>query len=227
MIRLRIVAEGHSEERFCKRILIPYLANFNVFASVSKIETSSSRKRPDIRFKGGLPSYKHLRKDILNYLQCDKSSDLRVTSFVDFFHLPSDFPGIMTKPNADKDVQIGHLEEALADDIHDARFISYIQKHEFETFLFVDIRCLRKLYPEHLSKIGRIAKEAEGLSPEEVNGGDLTSPSNRIIAEIPEHRSNKPNAVSVLENIGLPTIRCRCPHFDAWVSRLETLATLQ
>lgn len=224
-MRLRIVAEGHSEERFCKRMLIPHLANFNVFASVSKIETSSSRKRPDIRFKGGLTSYKHLRKDILNYLLCDKSPELRVTSFVDFFHLPLDFPGIKLVPNSDRDAQIGYLEKSLADDICDVRFVPYVQKHEFETFLFVDIGRLQMLYPSHLAKIARIAKDAAGLQPEDVNGGNLTSPSNRIIAEIPEHRSNKPNAVSVLEKIGLPNIRSRCPRFNAWVSMLETLAT--
>lgn len=225
MKRLRIVAEGHSEERFCKRILIPYLANFEVFASVSKIETSSLRNRPDVRFKGGLPSYAHLKKDILNYLRGDSSSELRVTSFVDFFHLPSDFPGIKTMPNSDKDAQICHLEKSFRDDIDDARFLPYIQKHEFEAFLFVDIERLRMLYPSHLAKIARIAKGAIGLAPEDVNGGDLTSPSNRIMGEIPEHRRNKPNAVSVLEKIGLPNIRSQCPRFNAWVSMLEKLAT--
>lgn len=225
MIRLRIVAEGHSEERFCKRMLIPHLANFGVFASVSKIETSSLRNRPDVRFKGGLPNYAHLKKDILNYLCSDSSSELRVTSFVDFFHLPSDFPGINVMPDSDRDTQIAHLEKSLSDDIGDVRFLPYIQKHEFETFLFVDIQRLRILYPSHLAKIARIAKGAAGMSPEDVNGGDQTSPSNRIMGEIPEHGRNKPKAVSVLEKIGLPNMRSQCPHFNAWVSMLETLAS--
>ena len=224
MIRLRIVAEGHSEERFCKRILIPHLANYGVFASVSKIETSSLRNRPDVRFKGGLPNYAHLKRDIMNYLNGDKSSDLRVTSFVDFFHLPPDFPGIGEMPNSDRDAQIVHLEKSLADDIGDSRFMPYIQKHEFETFLFVDIDRLRMLYPSYLAKIARIARGAAGLSPEDVNGGDCTSPSKRIMNEIPEHGRNKPNAVSVLEKIGLPSIRSVCPRFNKWISALENMA---
>lgn len=224
MIRLQIVAEGDSEERFCKRMLIPHLAGFSVFAYVSMVTTSTMRGRPDVRFKGGLPRYAYLRKDVQNYLCANSSSDFRVTSFVDFFHLPSDFPGIKSLPDAERDVQVRYLEDALAKDIGDARFIPYIQKHEFEAFLFVDIEKLIALHPSCRAKIARIARAADGIAPEDINGGDTTSPSNRIIKEIPEHRSNKPNAVSVLEEIGLPRLRMACPHFNSWLLGLEKLA---
>jgi hypothetical protein len=223
VIRLQIVAEGQAEERFCKRMLIPHLGHFQVFANVSMIETSTRHRRPDIHFKGGFVTYEHLRKDTVNFLRGDSADDFRVTTFVDFFHMPSDVPGYATMPAGETDAKIRHLEAALADDIGDTRFLPYIQKHEFEAFLFVDMDRLVELYPGHAAKVDRIKRAAAGVAPEDVNGGDNTSPSNRILAVFPEHERNKPRAVDVLEGIGLERIRNACPHFDAWVRQMEGL----
>lgn len=224
MINLRIVAEGDSEEAFCKRLLIPHLYSAGVFATVSKVETSHLRRRPDVKFKGGVTTYEHVKRDIRNFLVHDSRPDLRVTTFIDYFHLPSDFPGKATeRPNMTKDERIAHLESALGADISDARFLPYIQKHEFETFMFVDMSRLVQLYPGHECKVDRIARGAQGLAPEDVNGGDYSSPSMRIMAEFREHERNKPRIVPILEQIGLPTLRSNCPHFNSWVTALENM----
>mgnify|MGYP002623297454 CR=1 FL=1 len=227
MIRLQIVAEGHAEERFCKRMLIPHLAQFEVFANVSMIETSTRHRRPDIHFKGGFVTYSHLRKDVLRFVRGDSAEDFRVTTFVDFFHIPSDMPGYSTMPSFGADAQIRHLETALAADIGDARFLPYIQKHEFEAFLFVDMARLVELYPGHEAKVDRIKRTANGVPPEDVNGGNDTSPSNRIISEFREYERNKPKSVDVLEGIGLNQIRSACPHFDGWVRQMESLNAMR
>ena len=47
----------------------------------------------------------------------------------------------------------------------------------------------------------------------------------RIIAEVPAYRGLKVSAGPRLaKSLGLPAIRQRCPHFDAWLTRLEKLA---
>jgi hypothetical protein len=61
-------------------------------------------------------------------------------------------------------------------------------------------------------------------SPELINDGNQTAPSKRIIAEIPQYEGAKTTVGPQLaELIGLKEIRRKCPHFDAWISRLERL----
>src|SRR6266446_415598 len=62
----------------------------------------------------------------------------RYTSVPDHvYKLPTDFPGFAQVKNfADPYQKVTHLEERLAADIADSRFIPYIQLHEFEGLLF-------------------------------------------------------------------------------------------
>ena len=58
-------------------------------------------------------------------------------------------------------------------------------------------------------------------SPEEINEGEQTHPAARILRQFPEYQKvqHGPQAVA---RIGLPRIRQQCPHFDQWLSKLET-----
>jgi Domain of unknown function (DUF4276) len=54
--------------------------------------------------------------------------------------------------------------------------------------------------------------------------GPQSAPSKRIMAQIPEYEDAKTVVgPQVAELIGLDTIRAKCPHFNAWLSRLEML----
>lgn len=60
---------------------------------------------------------------------------------------------------------------------------------------------------------------------EKIDEEATTAPSKRIINHVPIYdrlkvRVGAPAAAA----IGLPRLRAKCPHFNAWVSRLETLA---
>ena len=74
--------------------------------------------------------------------------------------------------------------------------------------------------------VDSLVKLASGFaSPELINEGDHTAPSKRIIAVIPEYKKEKATAGPlVAQKIGLTRLRERCPHFDAWLTRLEKLA---
>jgi hypothetical protein len=75
--------------------------------------------------------------------------------------------------------------------------------------------------------IRRLEKLARSTPPEEINDGETTAPSKRIASQIPEYEAVKPSAgPQIVQAIGLATVRSKCPHFDAWVKRLENLGQL-
>ena len=61
-------------------------------------------------------------------------------------------------------------------------------------------------------------------TPEKIDDGQHTAPSKRIINEIPEYKHAKATAGPIIANeIGLPTMRRKCPHFNEWLAKLEQL----
>lgn len=142
----------------------------------------------------------------------------------DLYRLPKDFPGL-TDMDRDPYRRIELLERRFAEDIDDSRFVPHLQLHEFEALLFSDIRLLRSEFPAATREVGRL-QEATALfeSPELIDDGPATSPSRRIIAEIPAYEGLKVSAgPQVAANIGLPTLRNKCRHFDTWLTKLEAL----
>jgi hypothetical protein len=217
MIReLIIIAEGYSEEEFVKNLIRPYLNQFGI-VSVTPIKVSSG---PGL--KGGIRkgSYSKLRKDAQRYLL--ETNDTLVTTFIDYYHLPKDFPGyseaMIKNPTIER---IKYLENAMKDDISPRRFIPYIQMHEFEALLFTDIRGFKEL-PEvnsnHLDKIQEILNVYQ--NPEEINDGNDTSPSNRLINIIKSYNKILYGSYIPLVN-GFNTILQKCPRFNQWIENLR------
>ncbi len=61
-------------------------------------------------------------------------------------------------------------------------------------------------------------------SPERID--DQEPPSKRIIAAIPEYEGMKVSAGPLVAmKIGLDLLRNRCPHFDEWICKLESLVS--
>ncbi len=91
MTRLIIIVEGQTEEGFCKDLLVPHLAQFNVFAGVTIVQTRDKRTGAT-RGKGG-GSWKRWRTHIVNTLDQQFQDDVRFTTMFDVYGLPLDFPG--------------------------------------------------------------------------------------------------------------------------------------
>jgi len=51
--------------------------------------------------------------------------------------------------------------------------------------------------------------------PENINGGERTSPSKRILALEPEYGKTS-TGISILQEVGLAAVLDRCPVFAAW-----------
>jgi hypothetical protein len=94
--------------------------------------------------------------------------------------------------------------------------------HEFEGLLFSDCDALSR-------GIGRpdLQRQFESVrrqfaTPEEINDSPDTAPSKRMESIVPGYEKPLLGILAVLE-IGLVRIRAECPHFDGWLSQLESL----
>jgi len=223
--RLYITAEGQTEERYAGAVLKPHLALAGVYAEVRCVKTGCRHGR-DIR--GGLDNYEKVRNDIGRWIyQVGRKTDAFFSTMFDLYGLPDNFPGYaeagLKKNPYDK---VAHLEKCFAADIGHPRFIPFIQLHEFEALILAEPA---KLSLELLEKnnergIRNLVAMAAGQNPEEINDGQETAPSKRIIKEIPGYEGQKATVGPlVAEKIGLDVLRKKCPHFNEWLTRLETL----
>jgi len=222
MIRLHVTAEGQTEQAFARKVLAPYLAEFNIFVDARCVLTSKN-KRAAKEYRGGLLGYDKAKKDIELWLKEDNHKDCRFTTMFDLYGLPNDFPGYTdAKMQPDPYNRIKILEKAMASDFNDQRFVPYVQLHEFETLILADPRQLDLEYLEHDTPINHLIAMVGQQNPELINDGPTTAPSKRILEEIPEY--DKVTAgVSVAGKIGLQKLREKCRHFNEWVTRLEQL----
>jgi Domain of unknown function (DUF4276) len=224
MARLHLTVEGQTEQRFARRVLSPYLANEKVY--LQRIELAAHAKKKGQVHRGGLSRYLPFRNDVVRRLQEDKSDDVFLSTMIDLYALPGDFPGrAECKMEQDPYCRVEKLEQALTADIGDPRFIPYIQLHEFEAVLLTDADKFAMYYARFEHQIEQLKVLAAGApSPELIDDGEQTAPSKRIAALIPPYSVEKPTAGPIIAAaIGLATIREKCPHFDAWLGKLETL----
>ena len=61
-------------------------------------------------------------------------------------------------------------------------------------------------------------------TPEDINDDKDTAPSKRIKRAIPRYQKKVDGPLLAME-IGLDKIRAKCPRFNCWVTRLESLGT--
>jgi hypothetical protein len=176
-------------------------------------------------YRGGLFDFARPLRDIKQWLVQDR--DAYVTTMFDLYGLPSDFPGLAaSKRFRNSYHKVEHLEEEMATSVNNRRFIPYIQLHEFEGLLFSDVTAIDDALSilESRSSLDQLRNiRASFASPEEINDGMTTAPSKRLLNLYSSY--DKPLfGPLIAERIGLETIRRECQHFNAWLSRLETLA---
>ncbi|MEG4281904.1 DUF4276 family protein [Microcoleus sp. A006_D1] len=177
--------------------------------------------------RGGGRKYGPMKNDIMRFLKQEKAPDVFFTTMIDLYALHPDFPGLAESESLRQDPiqRVEFLEQRFAEDIDDARFIPYVQLHEYEAYLFSDPTCFEYLDAGRTKEIEALQAIAnQHRTPELINDGPQTSPSKRIIALFPDYGKAKSVFGSQLaEQIGLQVIRSKCSHFNKWLSRLESL----
>lgn len=219
MKRVLVLTEGQTEESFVKKVLAPQLAVFEKWPEATCVCTRRERGRR--AFRGGGNSYEKIKSDLRSLLG---SNPAAVTTMIDYYALSPDFPGRDSLPSGGTCFdRVAHLEAAFAADIADSRFIPNLVLHEFEGILFTSPKAIAEVMLDTggVRKLEAIATQVR--SPEEINDGPSTHPSQRL-KDIYAAAYQKPlHGIQIAEQIGLPAIRAKCKHLDAWIRRLEAL----
>lgn len=208
MSKVLILVEGYAEEKFVKAILKPYFEPKGIFVIPINLK--------------GVGNYTIIRNEV-NRLLKDSSSSL-VTTMIDLYRIPSDFPqkkGVTKTHTGIQKVNI--LEKGFREDIGVDKFLPYLQLHEFEALLFSDVSMFSKLKDvgNKIKSFEIIVQEIE--NPEDINDEPNTSPAERIKKILP-HYIKDISGIIVAQQIGLEKMREKCPHFNEWLEKIESLS---
>ncbi|MGB0560738.1 MAG: DUF4276 family protein [Spirulinaceae cyanobacterium] len=224
MVRLYLFAEGQTEQTFAKRVLCLHLALKNVFLQHTLLIAKARRKGQVHR--GGGSRYQPMKNDIERFLKQEKGNDVFFTTMIDRYALHADFPGLKEseKLSADPYQQVRFLERKFLEDIDDQRFIPHLQLHEYEAYLFTAPEYFSWSYNDCEQQVESLRDIAARYdSPELIDDNIETAPSKRILKVFPQYKKSV-DGPQIAEAIGLAEIRNQCPHFNNWLSQLESLA---
>ena len=219
MKKIFIYVEGQTEETFVRDTLALYLNTVSVFPI--PVLARTKRVKSGLTFKGGITSYQRVKGDLRRLLG-DTSVKL-VTTMIDYYALPNDFPNKASTPHGNAYQRVEYLEEAFRADIDDSRFLPFFTLHEFEGLLFSEPAQIASAFPSISNLTPMLEQEIRGFnSPEEINEGATTHPAARITNLISSYR--KPlHGPLIAKRIGLDRIRIDCPHFACWIKSIEEI----
>lgn len=227
MTRLLIHVEGQTEETFVNEVLGPHL--YALGSSKVSARLVGNVRRRDRR--GGIRSWREVRKDIIYHLREDHAC--LATTMVDYYALPQKddraWPGREEAGRLPYPRKADTVERAIAEDIcremgeafDPDRFIPFVMMHEFEALLFSDCEAFSRGIglPDLAVRFGSIREQFS--SPEEINDSPTSAPSKRVEALVRGYQKPFFGVLAALE-IGLDAILKECPHFREWIGRLKS-----
>lgn len=211
--RLVFIVEGDCEIAFINKMIIPYLYKY-VGASEWGMNAQKITTNRKLNRKGGNVNYTYLKNEIERVAA--QQGNVWITTFMDFFRLPNDFPNYSLEYR-----DIDAIEEGIKQDMGYERLLPYIQKYEFETLLFASMDGFYFLLDDdkQLEQIQKIIDSYENI--EDINGGKETAPSKRLL-----HIFNYDKVADsglVLDELDVETMREKCPRFDRWIEGLISI----
>jgi Domain of unknown function (DUF4276) len=221
-----VIVEGESEERFLRQVVTPYLSVRGVILKPQQMPTSQASK-------GGAINLDRLKNHAHKTLNKEKGCYL--STFFDLYALDASITSLSESPlSTDPLLRSTQIEQALAASLRThtscrlERLIPYIQPYELEGLFFSDAKALCNSNPNwsrHIAQIQAVRDKVE--SPEHINNGFDTKPSNRLATILqPAYRKKSRNAPLIGEQIGLSKIMQECKHFNVWVKQLAVLKPL-
>lgn len=215
MSRLYLLVEGQTEEAFVNELLVPHYGRQGLYLMPIIVSTSPGHK-------GGVVSYAKVKSQIEKL--CKQDAGAHVSTLFDLYALPGDFPG---KANHDYPAmgsgqqKAEFLEAALGQDIGQRNFIPNLLVHEFEALLFVRIEAFAD-WTDDDRLLEPLRVVSATTAPEDINDSPQTAPSKRILAAMPGYQKTLHGPLIACD-IGLDAMRAGCPHFAAWLGRIEAL----
>ncbi|AJE02429.1 DUF4276 family protein [Geobacter pickeringii] len=218
MKRVLVLVEGQTEERFVKDVLAPHLWARGKDPIPKVVTTKRVKRGPD--FKGGITDYQKVESDLRRLL--GDTGVVAVTTFIDYYALPVDFPGMGTRPNSIPQDRAKHVENEWKQSIDHSRFRPFLMIHEFEALLFAKPDELSKALYQNEALQELTAIRASFVTPEDINDHPLTAPSKRIMRIMPGYQKTLHGPL-VTKRIGLEILCGECPHFRDWIGWMESL----
>lgn len=216
--KVLVLVEGPTEERFVKGVLGPYLATKEIYLIPTIIKTKREIRGPD--HKGGVNTYRQVRRDILPLLN-DTSADV-VTTMIDYYALPSDFPGYDHRPDSTCYARVEFMEDRFGGDINQTKFLPYLQLHEFEALVFASEDKLPVAFVNKNREIHQVTAINNGFaSPEEINENPNSAPSKRLKNIFLEYQKTFHSQL-ILSQANVDDLRAKCAHFNSWLTKLES-----
>jgi hypothetical protein len=226
LIEVIVVGEGQTEETFVRDVLAPSLWGREIFLHARLIAASHQSR-------GGALAGDRVLRFLRNTLR--ERTDTYVTTLFDLYGLRPDFPGVAGSTGATDPIsRCESIERAFAQAVNAAsgsregRFVPHIQPHEFEALLFSDVSRFAQVEPDWARFIGTLQGARDmAVSPEHINDGPDTHPSARL-EHLLRPRYRKPlHGSGVANRVGIARMRAECRHFDAWLTQIENLPSLQ
>lgn len=215
-----VLVEGQTELRFIKELQAPYMAERGVYLTPIILDKPGE--------KGGDVKFSRAQKDIGRHLK--QRCDTWVTLLVDYYGIKADWPGYTeSRQQTDHFRKAAVMNQATAEQVQrlfpeqnrDSRFIPYVSMYETEALYFSDPACLADMIGVKKCSIEAIL--AECGEPEKINDHSTTAPSKRLKA-LSTHFKKTSTGIAIATKIGIPTMRDACPLFNAWLTKLESLA---
>lgn len=223
MVRVIVIGEGQTEEKFIKDVVKPALCNRQIFIDAVNLETSDGHR-------GGAVTIKRLIKYAVNFLRGDRQ--LVLSTFLDLYALDKDFPAFAQASKlSDVYQRVACLEHALHTFVvqetgcRPERFIPHIQPYEFEALLFSDVDALCAVDPGWRQYAAGLRKMRAGCdSPEHINDSRHTAPSKRLIETLVSPKYKKSfHGPQAAQKITQEVIERECQHFKGWMDSLRKL----
>jgi hypothetical protein len=216
--KILVLVEGQTEEGFIKRVLSPYFYSKEIFLTPIIINTKKVLHGPN--YKGGVKSYQKVKNNLLP-LFSDTSASI-ITTMIDYYAIPEDFPGFNEKHLPDCYKHVEYMEENFSNDIKKERFVPYFQLHEFEALIFASAAILGSVFINETNGINQVNQiNSKFTSPEEINKNPESAPSKRLKYIFPSYQKTFHSSL-ILSNVNVDELRTKCPHFNAWLTRLES-----
>ena len=213
------IVEGLTEHIFIRDILAPHLWRKDIFIEPI-IVTKPGQKGGDVRFS-------RVKNDIEKHLK--QRPDTYLTLFVDYYGIKQDWPGVSDAKRINNPKEkAARINQATLQTVEDLwhehnpsrRFIPYIAMHEFEALLFSNSTILAQKLNVRKSNVDSILDECG--EPENIDDSPLTAPSKRLESLSPQFKKTT-TGIAIAKEIGLPTIREKCPIFNEWLTKIEQL----
>jgi hypothetical protein len=214
-----VLVEGQTELKFVKQLLAPDMSERGVYLTPILLDKPGE--------KGGDVKFARARNDIGRHLK--QRGDTWVTLLVDYYGIRTDWPGYTESKQQPDHIQkaaiVNHatakrVQELFPDENQERRFIPYVSMYEIEALYFSDPACLAERIGVAPCQIDAILAECK--EPEKINDHSTTAPSKRLEA-LSDRFKKTSTGIAIAEGIGIVKMREKCPLFDSWLMKLESL----